>query len=162
MRVAALLPRSSRLNFEFLGVVWLTSLRNRASGSKTPRASTCVLATAFIRGRMKRGLRRQRSYTFIRTTALIAAPAFPHARLRRSILPKTYRRGGRNLRRSTLSGMRLRQPDSGLCRQRPHDLFEHLPSVLVALELIEAGAGGGQQHDVAGLRHGIGLADGIL
>ena len=46
--------------------------------------------------------------------------------------------------------------------QAPHDLFEHLPAVLVALELVEAGAGGGQQDDVSGLRDGVRFADGIF
>ena len=43
-----------------------------------------------------------------------------------------------------------------------HDLFEHLPPVLVVLELIEAGAGGGEQDYVSRLRHRVGFAYGVL
>src|ERR1039457_1504657 len=44
--------------------------------------------------------------------------------------------------------------------QLVHNLFEELATVLVALELVEAGTGGGEQHGVAG--HGMreGMGDG--
>jgi hypothetical protein len=46
--------------------------------------------------------------------------------------------------------------------QAPHDLFEHLPPVLIVLELIETGARRSEQHHIAWLRHGVSLANGIL
>jgi hypothetical protein len=55
--------------------------------------------------------------------------------------------------------------ESGVCgirRQRLHDLFEYFPAVLVALELVEAGAGGGEQYYIAWLRNSIRLADCVL
>src|ERR1035438_4052508 len=44
--------------------------------------------------------------------------------------------------------------------QLVHDLFEELATVLVALELVEAGAGGRQQHGVAGHGVRVGISDG--
>ena len=38
----------------------------------------------------------------------------------------------------------------GIGGQSSHNFFEHLPAVFVALELVEAGAGGSQQDDVPG------------
>src|ERR1035441_9112342 len=44
--------------------------------------------------------------------------------------------------------------------QLVHDLFEELATMLVALELVEAGAGGRQQHSVAGHGMRVGISDG--
>src|SRR5258707_5493409 len=46
--------------------------------------------------------------------------------------------------------------------QLVHNLFEELAAVLVALELVEARAGGGKQHGVAGHGMRVGMGDGRL
>src|SRR5277367_2747710 len=49
-----------------------------------------------------------------------------------------------------------------LSRQPPHNLLEHLPALLVILELIEAGAGGRQQNHIARHCGRVRLANRIL
>src|ERR1035441_8524331 len=44
--------------------------------------------------------------------------------------------------------------------QLVHNLFEELATMLVALELVEAGAGGRQQHGVAGHGMRVGISEG--
>src|ERR1700740_1956908 len=59
------------------------------------------------------------------------------------------------------------QEPPGLClrdllRQSANNVFEHLAPVLVALELVEAGAGWSQQDNIAAFGCGVGLADRVF
>src|SRR5271165_1186762 len=49
-----------------------------------------------------------------------------------------------------------------LLRQRVHHFFEYPTPVLVALKLVEAGAGGREQNDISGLGGFAGTAEGIV
>jgi hypothetical protein len=137
-----------------------------------------VLVTAFIHERTKQGFLRQRNSTLIPTTVSTAVRAFRRAQYRLSSLSRTFPTGGRNSQQSTLSGTPRRQRDAPSLDQRreargslesfysegqrSHDLFEHLAAVLVVFKLIEAGAGGSEQYNVAGLRDRVGFADRIF
>lgn len=46
--------------------------------------------------------------------------------------------------------------------QPPHNLFKHVPALLIILKLVEARASRRQQHDIARLGHSIRLAQRIL
>jgi hypothetical protein len=68
---------------------------------------------------------------------------------------------GRDAQRYFAVGLALRLLGDG-CGEGVHDFLEYAAPVFIALELVEAGAGGSEQDDVSGLGGGSGAVDCIV